>query len=329
MLELSFVIPVYNSQDTIEEVVRRIENTVDKMGVKNYEIILVNDASRDRSLEVAKGICKKNQFVRVINLSRNFGQLNALMAGFNDARGEYVFCMDDDLQVNPEDSALLLKTLLEGNYDVVMGEYEAKKQSLFRKFGSWMNEKMANYLINKPEHLQMSSFIVFRRFVIDEIVKYRHAYPYTAGLIFRTTQNVGTVAVSHRERASGFSNYTFKKLFSIWLNGFTSFSVKPLRVSSIFGFIISMVSFVWAAMIVLNKLQHPEIQLGWTSLMVVFMLLGGIQLLSIGLLGEYIGRVYLCLNRTPQYVIREVLNAEDGPNCGKKEAERDSEKEPV
>lgn len=308
MEKISFVIPVYNSEKTIEEVVIRIEKFLLKIKKYKFEIILVNDDSKDNSLEVCKRICNKKQFVKLINLSKNFGQLKAVMAGYNYVSGDYIVCLDDDLQINPEDTIILLNELHKFNYDVAIGEYKIKKQSLFRRFGSFINESMANYLINKPKNIKMSSFVLAKRFVIDEIIKYDHTYPYIAGLLFRTTRNIGSVLISHNNRQKGTSNYTIKKLLSIWLNGFTSFSIKPLRLSGIIGSSISFMSFILIIILLLKKIISPEIQLGWTSLIAVITFFGGIQLISIGLVGEYIGRIFMCINKTPQFIIKETYN---------------------
>ena len=308
MEKISFVISVYNSEKTIEEVVRRIEKFLLKIEKYKFEIILVNDGSKDNSLEVCKRICNKKQFVKLINLSKNFGQQNSVMAGYNYVSGDYIVCIDDDLQINPEDTIILLNELHRFNYDVVIGRYKIKKQGLFRKFGSFINESMANYLINKPKNIKMSSFVLAKRFVIDEIIKYDNKYPYISGLLFRTTRNIGCALVSHNDRQKATSNYTIKKLLSIWLDGFIGFSINPLRLSGIIGSSISFMSFILIIILILKKIFNPEIQLGWTSLIAVITFFGGMQLISIGIIGEYIGRIFMCINKTPQFIIKETFN---------------------
>jgi len=304
--KLSIVIPVYNSEKTIEEVVNEIEIAVSKLNSKYYlEIILVNDYSKDNSLEVCKNICKHKSFVKLISFSKNFGQHNALMAGIKIASGDYIISMDDDLQTPPDEMGKLIDELEKNNYDVVYAKYKTENKSIFRVFGSFIDDKMANILAEKPKKITINSYFIMKKYIAKEIIKYDHAYPYIAGLIFRVTQNVGNVLIEHRERKIGKSNYTLKKLLQLWFNGFTNFSVQPLRISSIFGLFLSMTGFIYLLIVIVKKIMNPGISAGWTSIMAAIIFFGGIQLLSIGLLGEYIGRLFLSINKKPQYVIKE------------------------
>lgn len=306
MKKLSIVIPVYNSEKTIKEVVNEIEIAVSKLNLKyDLEIILVNDYSKDNSLQVCKNICKNKLFVKLISFSKNFGQHNALMAGIKIASGDYIISMDDDLQTPPNEMSKLIDELEKNNYDVVFAKYKIENKSIFRLFGSFINDKMANILAEKPKNITSNSYFIMKKYIAKEIIKYDHAYPYIAGLIFRVTQNVGNVLIEHRDRKFGKSNYTSKKLLQLWFNGFTDFSVKPLRISSIFGLFFSITGFIYLLIIIIKKIINPGISAGWTSIMAAIIFFGGIQLLSIGLLGEYIGRVFLSINKKPQYVIKE------------------------
>ena len=233
------------------------------------------------------------------------------MAGFKYATGDYVICLDDDLQNPPEEIEGLISVFEKENYDVLYGVYKNKKHTEFRNMGTKINRYMQQTLINKPKNIYSSSFFIARKYVIKEVLKYNKPYPYLPGLIFRVTQNVGNIYINHNEREVGRSQYTFKKLLSLWLNGFTNFSVKPLRISSIMGICFSLISFIAIIAMIIRKIMSPSIQLGWTSIMVTIIFFGGIQLLTIGLLGEYVGRIFLCINNTPQYVIRESYNIED------------------
>jgi len=304
--KISIVIPVYNSEKTIEEVVNEIEIAVSKLNSKfDLEIILVNDYSKDNSLEVCKDICRHKPFVRLISFSKNFGQHNALMAGIKIASGDYIIFMDDDLQTPPGEMGKLIEELEKNNYDVVFAKYKTENKSIFRVFGSFVNDLMANALAEKPKNITINSYFIMKRYVANEIIKYENAYPYIIGLIFRVTQNVGNILIEHRDRKIGKSNYTLKKLLQLWFNGFTNFSVKPLRISSVFGLFFSITGFVYLLIIIIRRIMNPGIQAGWTSIMAAIIFFGGIQLLSIGLLGEYIGRVFLSINKKPQYVIKE------------------------
>ncbi len=312
MEKLSVVIPVYNSEKTIEKVVNEVEIAISKLNAKfELEIILVNDYSKDNSLQICKNICKYKSFVKLISFSKNFGQHNALMAGIKIASGNYLIFMDDDLQTPPSEMSKLIDELEKNNYDVVFAKYKTENRSIFRVFGSFINDKMANILAEKPKNITINSYFIMKKYIANEIIKYNHAYPYIGGLIFRVTQNVGYILIEHRDRKIGKSNYTLKKLLQLWFNGFTNFSVQPLRISSIFGLFLSMTGFIYLLIIIIRKIINPGIPAGWTSIMAAIIFFGGIQLLSIGLLGEYIGRMFLSINKKPQYVIKEKYNIDE------------------
>ena len=182
----------------------------------------------------------------------------------------------------------------------------SKKHSIFRNIGSRINSKMTEFLLDKPKDLYISSYFAIRRYIVDEMVKYDHSFPYVIGLVLRSTKNIANVDVTHRERQEGSSGYSIQKLLSLWMNGFTAFSVKPLRLASLLGLILAAVGFISTIILVLNKLAHPsEVMLGWSSTMAVMMLIGGVLLIVLGIIGEYIGRIYICINKSPQYIIRE------------------------
>lgn len=307
MEKISFVIPCYHSAQTIEGVINEIEKTVKGVDGYDYEVILVNDSSPDNTFEVISSICTQNMKVKGIDLSRNFGQHSALMAGFHYVDGEIVVCLDDDGQT-PADEVFKLIQELDNNADVVYARYPEKKHSIFRNFGSKVNEIMARFLIGKPKELYISSYFVARRFVIDEIIKYNNPYPYVIGLVLRTTDKIVNVDVKHREREIGASGYTFNKLIKLWLNGFTAFSVKPLRIATLVGAVFSFVGFMYALFVIINKVLNPEIVVGWTSMISSVMIIGGLNLFMVGLVGEYIGRIYISINNAPQFVIKKEIN---------------------
>lgn len=322
MKKISFVVPVYNSEKTLETLVEKIDLAVEKLE-ENYvhEIILVNDYSKDNSLELCRKLNRKFAHVKYLSFSKNFGQPHALIAGFNHVKGDYIICLDDDLQTPPEEINKLISKLEEGAYDVVYGKYNSKKHSLFRNFGSYTNQKMARCLINMPENINTTSFFIARRFVIDEVVKYDKHYPHIPGLIFRITNNIANVLVEHKNREYGKSNYNMRKLIKLWFYGFTNFSVKPLRLSSFFGMVLSGMSFFMVVFLTIRKLMNPQVQLGWTSLMIMITFFGGIQLLSIGLLGEYVGRIFMSINKSPQYVIKERFVNNEVVEIGEKDVD--------
>lgn len=305
--DISVVIPVFNSEKTIGALVERLHATLS--GRYRFEIILVNDGSTDGSFRALAGLCKKFDSVVAIDLSRNFGEHNAVMAGFNYARGAYVITMDDDMQ-NPAEEVLKLIEEAEKGYDVVYGKYIVKKHSFYRNVGSEINNLMADLVIRKPKDLRLTSFRIIKSYVVREIINYRAPYSYMDGLILRTTRNIGTVVVDHRERKVGRSNYTFRKLVGLWLNGFTSFSFSPLRLSSYAGSLVLTAGLVLTVAMAVEALSPGGAIQAWTAVAALALLLSGVQLLSIGMLGEYVGRMSLAQNMTPQFVIREVIRGE-------------------
>ena len=301
---VSVVIPVYNSERTIamlgEELIQGLSPVYD------LELILVNDCSPDRSEQVCKSLFEKNpEYVRFFSLSKNVGEHNAVMAGLNQALGDYVVIMDDDFQ-NPIQSVhQLLDYALNHDCDVTYSIYSKKKHSLLRNLGSRFNGLLANVMLKKPKDLYLSSFKVLNRFLVDEIIKYQLPFPYVDGLILRTTDKIGKVEVEHQERLEGKSGYTLTKLVRLWLNMFTNFSILPLRISFLFGLLLSLVGSVFGVVILIEKLTDPDMPLGYTSLILIVLLFSGIQLMSLGIIGEYLGRIFLSLNRKPQFSIRK------------------------
>lgn len=309
MKKFSFVIPCYRSEKSIEMVVNLIKSTM-AQNIGEYEIILVNDHSPDNVWEIIKHMAENDDLITGIDLARNFGQHSALMAGYAVAEGDIVISLDDDGQTPVDEVGKLLDAIDEG-YDVVFAEYDSIKQSGFRIFGSKVNEKMTEYLIGKPKEIRPTSYFAAKRFVVDEMLKYKHAYPYVGGLIFRTTKNIANVKVHHRERIYGTSGYNFIKLLSLWINGFTAFSVKPLRLATAAGVICSVCGFSYGIYTIIRKLINPAITMGYSSLLTSILFVGGVIMLLLGMIGEYVGRIYLCLNNAPQYVIREIVSKKE------------------
>lgn len=303
--DLSLVIPVYNGDQTIGPLVEQIMKV---FGSTSFEVVLVNDGSEDNSEAVCSQLAQTfPQTVVFVHLSRNFGEHNAVLAGFKQARGRYIAVLDDDGQNPPEEVSRMLEELKRKNYDVVYGHYIEKKHSTFRNFGSWFNDRIATIMLHKPKDLYLSSFKVMNRFLVDEITKYRGPYPYTDGLIYRVTRNIGQIPVEHRSSADGRSRYTFRKLLRLWLNMFLNFSIKPLRLSIYVGLLTSCLSLVALILIFIDRLWiTPNVTHGIPTVLGTIVLLAGIQLMILGLVGEYLGRLYLDQTGTPQYVVRYV-----------------------
>ncbi len=309
-MKISFVIPCYRSEHMIGKVVEEINTTMEGMKQYTYEVVLVNDCSPDNTFGTIKELAKQYAFVKGVNLARNFGQHAALMAGFRFVTGDIVVCLDDDGQTPANEVSKLLDKLEEG-YDAVYAKYEHKQHSTFRNLGSKINELMTRFLLSKPKELYISSYFAAKRFVIDDVCRYNNSYPYVIGLVLRATKHIGNVVVNHRDREEGTSGYTLRKLLGLWFNGFTAFSVKPLRVATIMGGVSAAIGFLYALYTILKKIFLPDIPVGFSALMSAVVIFGGMIMLMLGLIGEYIGRIYISLNSAPQYVIRETVNVQD------------------
>ena len=308
---VSFVIPCYRSEITLPHVVTEIKDTMRELGKYDHEIVLINDCSPDDTWGTIKKLVSENSNITGINFAKNFGQHGALMAGLREAKGDYVICLDDDGQTPACEVGKLLEKLDEG-YDAVYASYEKKKHSAFRNFGTFMNEKMAEKLLGKPKNLFVSSYFGVKKFVVEDMIRYENAYPYVIGLVLRATRNIVNVPVNHRNREVGSSGYTFAKLLNLWINGFTAFSVKPLRIATGIGAVCAVGGFLYGIYTVIRKLLDPSgAPLGYAATMTAIMFIGGMLMLMLGLIGEYIGRVYISMNNSPQYVIREKITHEE------------------
>ncbi len=316
---ISFVLPCYGSEKTIAFVVDEIRSVVGQRSEYDYEIIAVNDCSPDNVWEVLTGLAARDSRVRLIGLAKNMNRPGAVMAGLGRTMGDYVVVMDDDGQC-PMDRFWDLLAPLEGEYDVSMADYPSRKQSLFKDFGTLVNKKMTEYILDRPKDMQFTNFMVMRRYIAKEICKYTNPYPYMTGLILRTTRRIKCVPMEERSRHSGSSNFTFMKMVSLWMNGLTAFSVKPLRLATFLGFFVAFFGFIFSLVIVARKLLHPEIAAGYSSIMAALLFIGGAIMVLLGLIGEYVGRIYISLNNSPQYVIRDEVNFEHLENA---EKERD------
>jgi glycosyltransferase involved in cell wall biosynthesis len=300
---LSLVIPVYNGSSTIGAVVEQIRRV---FAAERFEIILVDDGSDDDTEQVcAQLVAAAPEIITALQLSRNFGEHNAVLAGFSYARGEYVAVLDDDGQNPPEEVVRMLAELKRGNYDVVYGHYIEKKHSWFRNLGSHFNDRIATIMLGKPKDLYLSSFKVMNRFLVDEITKYRGPFPYADGLIYRTTRRIAQIPVEHRASTGQQSRYTFRRLVRLWLNMFLNFSIAPLRLSVYVGLITSCFSVVALFLILIDKLWiQKNLTVGIPTVLGSIVCFSGIQLMMLGLVGEYLGRLYLDQTGTPQYIVR-------------------------
>jgi len=305
---LSFVVPCYRSADTIGAVVAEIVGTVEKRASEfEYEIVLVNDGSPDNVAQVIAGLCERYPQIVFVNLSRNFGQHSALMAGFSRVQGDIVICLDDDGQTPADECFKLVDKVLEG-YDIVYAEYPKRRQNALRNLGSRFNAACNHFFFAQPRGLKANSYFACQRFVVDSALQYPNPFPYITGLLFQSVSRYCNVPVTHRPRFQGRSGYTLRKLISLWTNGVTAFSIKPLRFANYLGWITAVAGFVFAIITVVRKIVNPAIESGWSSTIAVMLVLGGVVIALIGIVGEYIGRIYLSINRCPQYVVRNVID---------------------
>ncbi|MBV8935567.1 MAG: glycosyltransferase family 2 protein [Alphaproteobacteria bacterium] len=302
-LALSIVIPVYNGAGSIGELVRALEELPIQGG---HEIILVNDGSPDDSLEICRALVESGHVpIILINLARNYGEHNAVMAGLRHASGAHVITMDDDLQNPPEEVERLLAFAQASGKEVVYTCYNEKQHAIWRNMASRFANLVANFVLEKPSDLYLSSFRCMSAFVVREITRYEGPFPYVDGLIFQTTHDIDSLVVRHLPRATGRSNYTMRRLLRLWLSMFVNFSVMPLRISTITGFVLSGMGAVASAMVIAEALTSSP-PVGWASLMAALLLLSGVQLVILGIVGEYIGRLYLTANGKPQSVVKDI-----------------------
>jgi undecaprenyl-phosphate 4-deoxy-4-formamido-L-arabinose transferase len=307
--KISYVIPCYRSEKTIESVITEIKETMSFLQNYTYEIVLVNDGSLDNTWGKICEIVKDHKEVRGFNFAKNFGQHAALMAGLNNVTGDIIICLDDDGQTPANEATKLIRAIEDGA-DAVYAKYDNKKHSAFRNFGTAMNEWMTEVMLGKPKKLYVSSYFAVRRFVVDEMIKYKGSYPYVIGLVLRTTKNIVNVDVNHRSREIGTSGYNFAKLLGLWVNGFTAFSIKPLRIATIMGCVFAFIGFIYGIYTIIKRFVLPDIPAGFSALMAAIIFFGGMTMLMLGMAGEYIGRTYISINENPQYVIRDAVSAD-------------------
>lgn len=308
-MEVSVIVPCYNSSEILETMIDETVKELELLNIKSYEFVLVNDCSpKAETIGFLKSICAKRSFVKLIDLAKNTGQANAQVAALNFVSGDIIINMDDDMQTHPKNIPLLYNKLNEG-YDLVLGKYKKKKHSFFRRFLTWADDIFEGTFLKKPKELSFTSFWITRKYIVDEIIKYHNPYAFMEGLFLRTAGKIANVEIEHFERSVGDSGYNFFKLVSLWSN-FTGFTVLPLRIAGAIGIITTIVGFIGAIIVVIKKLTNPLMPEGYASLLVVILILFGITLSFVGILGEYIGRIFMAVNNSPQFVVKEKINFE-------------------
>ena len=302
---ISIIIPVYNSENSIaklvEILIRELENY-------NTEIVLINDGSIDNSEKICEELGSQypNEVV-FCSLAKNVGEHNAVMAGLNECSGDFAIIMDDDFQNPISEVHKIINEIQNKDVDVVYTYYEKKQHAFFRNVGSKFNDFVATKMLDKPKDLYLSSFKGVNRFLINEIIKYKQPFPYIDGLILRSTSKIGKIKVDHHKRNEGKSGYTLSKLVSLWSNMFINFSILPLRLSIILGFTSAILGFVFAIISLIEKLLNPDIPTGYSAIIITVTIFSGIILISIGGIGEYLGRLFIAQTNKPQYIIRKKI----------------------
>lgn len=305
-VDLSIVVPVYNSEQCLEELNQQVNKSLD--GV-NYELILVNDKSKDNSWEKIIALSGTNSKIKGISLKKNAGQDNAIMAGLAYADGEYVVIMDDDLQHSPADIAKLYGKCKEG-YDICYGLFPDKKQSIWKNAGSQLNDHLARLFLKKPKGLYLSPFKIIRASLVKEIKEYKGPFPYIDGIVLSLTSNITQVELVHQKRFDGKGNYNIFRSLSVFLKHVTGYSLYPLRLATFIGMLASGVSFLLGGFYLIDYVNNSARVEGWITLVLLMVFFNGLILMCLGLIGEYVGRIYLTLTSKRQYVVDKVVTSD-------------------
>ena len=323
-MKYSVIVPCYNTQDIFDQELAGIRDVFrSRLHTDSFEVILVNDCSPDPgTLPFLKKMRLKYPFVKLVDLVKNTGQANAQLAAMHFVSGEIVVNLDDDMQTRPDNIPVLLEKLEEG-YDVVFGRYFHKKHSAIRRLFTRMDDSFETIFLNKPKNLSCTSFWVARRYVIDEIINYKFAYSFMEGLFLRTTRKMTNVDIEHYDRVEGKSGYTFRSLLKLWSN-FTNFTVKPLRIAGVAGVFTVLFAFLFMFVTIFHRIADPTIPQGYSALMCVILFFFGMVMMMLGIMGEYIGRIFMCINSAPQFVVKKVYEKtengageEEGAECRK------------
>ncbi|HKB56711.1 MAG TPA: glycosyltransferase family 2 protein [Lacunisphaera sp.] len=304
---LTFVIPLYYSAETITALVKEIEGLAIEGG---HELVLVNDGSRDATAGLCRELLRDARIpITFVNHARNYGEHNAVLTGYRHAHGAYVVNLDDDGQNPPAEAVRLWQHAKREGLDVVYGHYSRKEHSIWRNFGSWLTNRITDWVLDKPKGFYLSSFRCVSAFVAHEVAAHDGPYPYIDGLILQVTQSIGAVEVRHAGRTAGQSGYNFRRLLRLWASTFVNFSVMPLRLATLLGLVMALVGLGGLVVVFYWWRTGQGPAYGWGSLMGALLVFSGTQLVMLGLIGEYVGRMFLTVNRRPQSVVRSVERA--------------------
>ena len=315
---ITVIIPCYRSQKTIGAVVDEVRAEFKKHPDCEYRLVLVNDGSPDGTFAEIERICSGDPAVVGVDLSRNFGQASAKMAGLAYSEGDVTVFMDDDGQ-HPADGIFKLADKVMEGYDVVYAAFPKKKHKFFKRLSSELHHKVSVWAGNAPAGVTGSSFVAYSSFAVKALAEYKSPFVSLGGYLNRVTSRFANVQMQHRERLSGKSGYTFKKLIALWMNTVTNFSIVPLRITSAFGFICSALGFLLGIIVIIRKLVNSHVAAGYSSTIAAILFIGGIIMLMLGLLGEYVGRIYMTVSSAPQFAVRKVINAEEANGEGERQ----------
>lgn len=307
---ISIAIPCYNSSKTLPTVVKEIKDVFAENNGYDYEIVLVNDNSPDNTFEVIQQLCKEDSKIVGVDLSKNYGQSSAQMAAVNYLKGDIAVFMDDDGQHPPAELFKLVKEVENGN-DLVFACFPEKKHTAFKRITSNINSKLLEATNRKPKDIKITSYFALSKLSIEGLRKYKSPYPSICGYLLQVTRRIVNVEIQHRERLAGKSNYNLKKLLRLWLQGFTNFSIAPLRFASMLGLIFAILGFCAMIYYIICRIVLQNVAVGFTSIVSIMLIIGGLIMLMLGIIGEYIGRIYILLSNMPQYEVRDVINKEE------------------
>lgn len=306
-VEISVIIPVYNSADCLPALAEQLD-----IALKNSsnEIILVNDGSSDQSWTVLTELCAKYPKMKAINLSRNFGQNNAIIAGIKNCKGEFGVIMDDDLQHDPKDILSLVNECKKG-IDICFGNFDNLKQKNWKNAGSQLNGKVAEWFIGKPKDLYLSPFKAFRKNIIEGLKAYNGAYPYVDAIMLQLTSSFSQITIQHHDRFKGKGSYGFFKSLRVFINHALSYSVFPLHILSWTGGISALLSMILGVYYLVEYMSKGHRVEGWITITLLILFFGGLILLSLGIIGQYIARMYRAGNFNIPFAVREKINFRD------------------
>ncbi len=303
-IDVSVVVPVYNSEATIVEVVEGIRESMNTVPQFTYEILLVNDCSSDNVLEIISRDLLGYGNIIVLDLTRNFGQVGAILAGWNHAQGDFIVNIDDDMQFSPKDIPRLIAPLVDG-FDVVYGVPIRSRTGFGRRIGTWMINKMYRSLFSRDHN--RSAFSAVRREITDVVCTNQGANLFLDGYIAWYTNNITSVEIIRSKRKQGQSGHNFSSLVRMTFDMLTSHSMYPLLAIAWLSFFIALLGLALSGTVVVMALINERTVPGWSSLFVGITLFSSIQLFTLGMMGEYVARVHLRLNNQPQFLVREKL----------------------